>query len=164
MHAISQLAENVLAEAKARGNAFVACAESCTGGKIADALTDVPGASQIFLGGIVAYSAEVKKQLLGVPAELLEKYGVVSCECAEAMAGGAVKTLGANWAVSTTGVAGPGAQDGVPAGTVCIAVATPHGIFSEKCLFPNASREAVKELAVRSALARLLESLRERRK
>ena len=137
-----------------------ACAESCTGGKIADALTDVPGASSVFRGGIVAYSVNVKQAVLGVPVETLERFGVVSRECAEAMAYGAAKALGTEWAVATTGVAGPGAQDGIPAGTVCIALVSPGGVFSQKCFFPNASREAVKELAAQTALEMLLEQLR----
>lgn len=154
-----QIAEAILAKAIARSGTSIACAESCTGGRIADTLTDVPGASRVFRGGIVAYSVDVKKNILGVPATLLEKFGVVSRECAEAMANGAAKTLGANWAVATTGVAGPGPQDGVPAGTVCIAVVSPDGVESEQFLFPNANRAEVKELAARSALARLLEKL-----
>lgn len=155
----SAIAETVLKIAQERGHLSLACAESCTGGKIADALTSVPGASAVFLGGIVAYSVDVKKRVLGVPEETLAAFGVVSRECAEAMAIGAAKAIGADWALATTGVAGPGPQDGIPAGTVCIAVASPRGVISEKLFFPDAPREAVKQFASRAALKRLAECL-----
>lgn len=153
------IAEAVLKRARECGNVSIACAESCTGGKIADALTSVPGASVIFRGGLVAYSPEVKKRVLGVPEKTLAEFGVVSRECAEAMALGAAKTLGADWSVATTGVAGPGPQDGIPAGTVCIAVFTPGGVFSGKYVFPDVSRESVKQLAAQAALKLLFEQL-----
>lgn len=155
-----ELAADVLAAAKARGNATLACAESCTGGAIASALTDVPGASAVFRGGIVAYSVAVKRNALGVPAETLERFGVVSRECAEAMARGAARALDADFAVATTGVAGPGAQDGVPAGTVCVAVATPDAASSEIVRFPVETRERVKFLATREALRLLAAQIR----
>ena len=148
----TQEAARAIAAAKARGNATLACAESCTGGAVASALTDVPGASAVFRGGVVAYSVAVKRSALGVPAETLARFGAVSRECAEAMARGAARTLGADFAVATTGVAGPGPQDGVPAGTVCIAVAAPDATFSETVFFPGEPRERVKFLAVRAAL------------
>lgn len=150
----------ILALARARGNARIACAESCTGGGIASALTDTPGMSAVFRGGIVAYSVEAKKALLGVSENTLQNYGIVSCECAEAMAIGAMRALDAEFAVSTTGIAGPGGYDGVPAGTVCIGLACPHGVFSEKVFFPNESRERVKALAVEAALRKLRDVLR----
>lgn len=155
----AELAARVLAAAKARGNATLACAESCTGGAVASALTDVPGASAVFRGGVVAYSVAVKRSALGVPAETLARFGVVSRECAEAMARGAARTLGADFAVATTGVAGPGPQDGVPAGTVCIAVAAPDATFSETVFFPGETRERVKSLASRAALGLLADVL-----
>ena len=160
----AELAARVLAAAKARGNATLACAESCTGGAVASALTDVPGASAVFRGGVVAYSVAVKRSALSVPAETLARFGVVSRECAEAMARGAARTLGADFAVATTGVAGPGPQDGVPAGTVCIAVAAPGATFSETAFFPGETRERVKSLAARAALGLLADVLSEKEK
>lgn len=107
--------------------ATVATAESLTGGRLAAVLTAVPGASETYVGGLVTYATELKVSLLGVPAELVERHGVVSAECARAMAGGARLVTGATWAMSTTGVAGPGPQDGVPAGTVHVGIAGPGG-------------------------------------
>ena len=107
--------------------ATVATAESLTGGLLGAALTDVPGSSRVYLGGVVAYATEVKQSLLGVPADLVAAHGVVSRECAEAMARGVRELLSATYGVATTGVAGPGPQDGLPAGTVWIAVSGPDG-------------------------------------
>ena len=109
---------------RARG-ATVATAESLTGGRLAAMLTSVPGSSETFVGGVVAYATELKVSLLGVPPGVVERYGVVSAECARAMAEGARRATGATYAVSTTGVAGPGPQDGIPAGTVHVGVAGP---------------------------------------
>lgn len=155
------LSAEILALARARGNARIACAESCTGGGIASVLTDTPGMSDVFRGGIVAYSVEIKKSLLGVPAGTIQDFGIISCECAEAMANGAARALNAEFSVSATGIAGPGGCDGIPAGTVCIGLACPHGVFSEKVFFPNESRERVKTLAVEAALRKLRDALRE---
>ena len=91
---------------KARGVTFAA-AESCTGGLIAKRITDVPGASGVFMGGIVSYTNIVKHRILGVPADMLEEYGAVSAPVARAMAEGARKATTADCAVSVTGVAGP---------------------------------------------------------
>lgn len=108
-----------------RRGATVATAESLTGGGLAALLTSVPGSSETFVGGVVAYATDLKVSLLGVPASLVDRYGVVSAECARAMAEGARRATGATYAVSTTGVAGPGPQDGVPAGTVHVGIAGP---------------------------------------
>lgn len=107
--------------------ATLATAESLTGGRLAAAITVVPGASRVYLGGVVAYATAVKQALLGVPEEVVESHGVVSAECARAMAEGARSALGATYAVSTTGVAGPDPQEDKPAGTVYVAVAGPGG-------------------------------------
>ena len=104
------------------------CAESCTGGLIAKRLTDVPGASSAFRGGIVSYTNEIKKQVLGVPDELLVQFGAVSSETAKAMAEGARKVLGCDIALSSTGVAGPSRDDrNNEVGTMFVAIATPEG-------------------------------------
>jgi len=101
----------------------VATAESLTGGLLGAAITDVPGSSRVYRGGVVAYPSDVKQSLLGVPSDLVAAHGVVSGECAEAMARGVRDLLAASYGVATTGVAGPDPQEGHPAGTVWIAVA-----------------------------------------
>jgi PncC family amidohydrolase len=103
----------------------VTTAESCTGGLIAKRLTDIAGSSAAVVGGFVTYQTHTKTQLLGVPADLIEKHGVVSAETAKAMAEGARAALGADIAIATTGYAGPGGGDAEnPVGTVYIAVAS----------------------------------------
>jgi nicotinamide-nucleotide amidase len=116
----------------------MATAESCTGGSIAQFITSNPGSSVYFNGGVVAYSNEIKSNLLGVPSELIEAVGAVSQEVAEAMALGAQKALHADYAVATTGIAGPdGGTDEKPVGTVWIAVAGPLGVLSKKYIFKH---------------------------
>jgi nicotinamide-nucleotide amidase len=105
--------------------ATITTAESVTGGLVARMLCEVPGASEVFRGGLVTYSDAWKRDALGVPAALLEEHGAVSEAVARAMAEGARRRSGADLAVATTGVAGPGPDDrGVPAGTVHVAVAS----------------------------------------
>lgn len=109
----------------------VATAESCTGGNIAHEITLVPGSSEAMLGGVVSYSNEAKQNLLGVSGELIAAHGAVSIPVVEAMASGARKTLGADVAIATSGIAGPGGgTPEKPVGTVCVAVAGPTGICS----------------------------------
>ncbi len=116
----------------------VACAESCTGGNIAHLITSLPGVSAFFLGGVVAYSNPVKEHVLGVQAQDLEKYGAVSEPVARQMAQGVRKLLGSQYAVSTTGIAGPdGGTPEKPIGTVWIAVAGPNGTIAEKMLISH---------------------------
>ena len=106
------------------------CAESCTGGLIAKRMTDLAGASQVFKGGIISYTNEVKAKLLNVPAKLLEEHGAVSAPVAQAMAEGARKSLGCDIAISSTGVAGPDKDDrGNEVGTMFVAIATPDGSY-----------------------------------
>lgn len=108
-------------------SATLATAESLTGGRVAAALTAVPGASEVFRGGVVAYASDLKVELLGVPPDVVASVGVVSAACAEAMARGVRALTGASYAVATTGVAGPGEQEGKPPGTVFVAVDGPRG-------------------------------------
>lgn len=109
----------------------VATAESCTGGNIAHEITLIPGSSEAMLGGVVSYSNQAKHCLLGVAEELIEANGAVSIPVVEAMASGARKALGADVAIATSGIAGPGGGSvEKPVGTVCVAVATPAGIRS----------------------------------
>ena len=102
----------------------LATAESLTGGLVGASLTAVPGSSDVYLGGVVSYATSIKTAVLSVPQAIIEDHGVVSEECAVAMADGARALTGADLAVATTGVAGPGAQDGVRAGTVWVAVSS----------------------------------------
>ncbi|NYI78008.1 CinA family protein [Nocardioides panzhihuensis] len=108
-------------------DATVATAESLTAGRLAAMLTDPPGASQTYRGGFVTYATELKHDLLGVPVSVIETVGVVSGECAEAMAAGAQERSGATYALATTGVAGPEEQEGKPVGTVYVGLSGPHG-------------------------------------
>jgi nicotinamide-nucleotide amidase len=108
----------------ARGET-VATAESLTGGRLAGALTAVPGASRSYLGGVVAYATHVKVQVLGVPQSVVDRHGVISGECALAMARGAASLTGADWAMATTGVAGPDRQEDHPPGTVYVGLVGP---------------------------------------
>ena len=113
------------------GGRTVAVAESCTGGALAARLVRVPGSSRYFLGGAVAYSNDLKRRLLGVPESVLAADGAVSEECARRMARGARALTGADIAVSTTGIVGPGGgSERKPVGLVYVAVATPEG---ERC-------------------------------
>ena len=106
----------------------IGTAESCTGGLMAKRLTDVPGASAAFRGGIVSYTNEIKAGVLGVPQDMLNRLGAVSGEVAAAMAEGARRVLGCDIALSSTGVAGPDRDDrGSEVGTMFVAIATPEG-------------------------------------
>lgn len=120
---------------KTRGETL-ATAESCTGGNIAHRFTAMPGASEYFKGGVVAYSNEVKIALLGVDPESLNRYGAVSQSVAEQMAEGVRRATGATYGISTTGIAGPtGGTPEKPVGTVWMAVATTNGVFSRRMVF-----------------------------
>ena len=116
----------------------LAVAESCTGGYIAHSITSNPGSSAYFKGGVVAYSNEIKNRMLNVPEKMIVEHGAVSQEVAEAMAVGARKALNADYAISTTGIAGPdGGTDEKPVGTVWIGVAGPSGVISKKYIFKH---------------------------
>lgn len=137
----------------------VATAESCTGGLVGAALTEIPGSSQVYRGGIISYTNSCKEALLGVSKDLLDTLGAVSAPVAEAMAQGARNRLGAAFALSTTGLAGPGGDDfGNPVGTVYIACAGTKRTVS-RCLHLPGDREAVRRAAVEAALELLLEEL-----
>lgn len=105
----------------------LACAESLTAGLVAATIADTPGASLVLRGGIIAYAADLKVALLGVPDELLARVGTVDPEVAAIMAQQVRERLCATWGLATTGVAGPGPAEGKPAGTVHVAVAGPQG-------------------------------------
>ena len=150
------LASVVLALLRQRGQTL-AVAESCTGGGIGAALAAVPGASDGFLGGVIAYANAVKQTVLGVPAELLERHGAVSDVVALAMAQGARQLTGATWAIAVTGIAGPGGGTAEkPVGLVHIAIAGPDGTCSEGVRFGALrGRDWIQTLTAGEALNRL---------
>jgi PncC family amidohydrolase len=136
-------------------DATIATAESLTGGSLGDLLSAAPGASEAYVGGVVSYATSVKQRLLGVGNDIVERHGVVSAECAEQMARGVRELLGVDYAVSTTGVAGPTTQEGKPVGLVFIGVAGPDGVWSEE-LHLDGERPQIRDRtcleAVRAAL------------
>src|SRR5680860_252735 len=127
----------------------VGCAESLTGGELAALLSGTPGASATFVGGVVSYATQVKRDLLAVSADR-----VVSADCAAQMALGVRTLLRVEWALSTTGVAGPDEQEGQAVGTVYVAMAGPHGVRSTRLSFEG-DRAAIRSAACSSALALL---------
>ena len=140
-------------------DATLATAESLTGGRLAGAVTGVPGASARYLGGFVTYATELKESLLAVPHALVETYGVVSPECAGAMAAGCRDATGATYCLATTGVAGPDRQEGKPVGTVYVGIAGPDGVTTLTMELVG-DRHQVQERACREALAALCAVLR----
>lgn len=132
----NDLLETVLGRLLQERGATISTAESCTGGFVASRITSAPGSSTYFMGSVVAYDNSVKQNLLGVPKEILEQFGAVSMETAKAMAEGVRKLMKTDFALSTTGVAGPaGGSEAKPVGTVWVGYATPQGSFAEKFLF-----------------------------
>lgn len=132
-------------------------AESCTGGNIAHRLTLVAGCSDVYLGGVVSYSNEVKMRLLGVQATTLDAHGAVSREVVEEMAIGACRATGADCAVATSGIAGPGgAVPGKPVGTVWIAACVRDKVIAQLHHFDGARHEVI-EGATEAALAMLMQ-------
>ena len=150
---------DVLESLVARGETL-ATAESLTGGLLASAITDVPGASRAFVGSVVSYATRVKVAVLDVPAEVVDRHGVVSEECALAMARGVRRRLDATWGVATTGVAGPDSQEGRPVGTVWVAVAGPD-VVRARLLALEGDRRAIREATCEAAVSLLLDLLRE---
>ena len=150
------LASVVLERLRGRGETL-AVAESCTGGGVGAALAAVPGASEVFLGGVIAYANALKQGLLGVPQQLLAEHGAVSDPVAMAMAEGAQRQTGADWAVAVSGIAGPGGGSAQkPVGLVHIAVAGPDGCRSAAVQFgARRSRGSIQALSVGEALNRL---------
>lgn len=132
-------------------------AESCTGGLIGGAITAVSGSSKTFRGGVIAYSNEVKQQLLHVPAELLRTLGAVSAEVVQAMAKGVRESLGTDCSIAVSGIAGPGGGSSTkPVGLVFIGIATPQATQSYEYRF-SGNREEVRRQAVAEGLRRLEE-------
>jgi nicotinamide-nucleotide amidase len=147
--------EAVVVRLLARRGKTLALAESCTGGFIANRITNVPGASKIFPGGIVAYSNEAKGKFLGVRAKTLARHGAVSEAVAREMAGGARKKFGADFAIAVTGIAGPGGgTKSKPVGTVFIALAGGGETVVERKVNPF-GREKFKRATANHALKML---------
>jgi PncC family amidohydrolase len=143
---------------EARGG-HLAVAESCTGGLLGDWLTNIPGSSAWFLGGVIAYDDQVKIGVLGVPAEIIREHGAVSAPCAAAMAAGARALLKTDFAVAITGIAGPsGGTPTKPVGTTYIGVASAAGTTVAHHTW-SGSRLANKAASARAALALLREIL-----
>jgi nicotinamide-nucleotide amidase len=135
-----------------RRSAMLATAESLTGGELGVLLSAAPGASDTYLGGVVSYATEVKQRVLDVSAETVEKHGVVSAECAAEMATGVRSLLGADYAVSTTGVAGPTEQEGKPVGLVYVGVAGPDGVTTRE-LRLDGDRAEIRKLSCMEAMS-----------
>ena len=150
------LASVVLKRLRERGQTL-SLAESCTGGGLGAELTGVPGASEVLLGGVIAYANVVKCELLGVPSSLLEEVGAVSDEVAMAMADGVRRLTGSDWALAITGIAGPGGgSDEKPVGLVHIAVAGPDGCKSHPIrLGASRGRDWIRLVSAGEALNRL---------
>lgn len=156
------LQEALIAMLRERGETL-ACAESCTGGGLGAAITEVSGSSDVFVGGFITYSNELKKKMLGVPEEVLRQYGAVSEECAEAMATGARAATGATWALSITGIAGPtGGTEEKPVGLVFVGIAGPEGAEVHRHRFLG-EREDVRRRSRQAALTLLRKKLLEAR-
>jgi competence/damage-inducible protein CinA C-terminal domain len=152
---ISQLVKAIKDTLIARGE-MMATAESLTGGLVASSIVNEAGSSAVLAGGIVAYQNEVKEALLGVPHQVLEEKGAVSAETVKAMAEGARKKFGCEWAIATSGIAGPtGAEPGKPVGTVWMAVA--NSLQNEAfCKIFEGNRTEVRQKSVYSVLGKLL--------
>lgn len=134
-------------------------AESLTGGGIGNALTAIPGASEVYKGGVISYVNEVKRDILGVSQEILDRYGAVSPWTAGAMASGVRELLKADVAVSVTGLAGPGGDEfGHPVGTVYIGFCCNQKSLVKQCRFTG-SREEIRHRTIRAALELILEQM-----
>ncbi len=149
----------ILAAARARG-LRLAVAESCTGGMVAAALTQLPGSSDVFDRGFVTYSNAAKVAMLAVAPRTLDEHGAVSEAVAREMAAGALATAGASLAVAITGIAGPGGSEFKPEGRVCFALATPDRTLTETLDFGPLGRDRVRAAARDHALALVLRGLK----
>ncbi|MDR1863315.1 MAG: CinA family protein [Treponema sp.] len=137
-----------------------AAAESCTAGLAADLIARIPGASRVFWGSFVTYSVDAKIRMLGLEEALIRNFGAVSRETALAMAGGALEKSGADYALSVTGLAGPGGDgSGLPVGTVWIATAAAGGEARSSVFRFSGSRNEVRSAAAQQAIAELLSRL-----
>lgn len=152
------LAADVLEAARTR-KAIIATAESCTGGLIVGALTEVPGSSDVVDCGFVTYSNAAKQKMLGIRAETLDYHGAVSEAIAVEMASGALTRSAASLTVAVTGIAGPGGSEHKPEGRVCFAIANAFGVTTETIDFGAIGRGQVRAATVDHALRLLLAEL-----
>lgn len=160
LEVLDMLAARVLEAARASGYT-IGTAESLTGGLIAATLTDVAGSSDVVRGGVVSYAAAVKRDVLGVSGEVIDRFGVVSAETARAMAAGARRELACDAAVAVTGIAGPGgAEPDKPVGTVWIGISCGKRAEERVFLFEG-SREEVRLATVRAAFELLLDACKD---
>jgi nicotinamide-nucleotide amidase len=151
--------EDVLVRLLAKRKETLALAESCTGGLLANRITNIPGASEVFIAGSIPYANEAKTDMLDVDPKLIEKRGAVSEEVARAMAEGARARAGSTYALSTTGIAGPsGGSAEKPAGTVYVGLAAPDQTVAKKFFFPN-DRETFKQQTAQAAFDMLRRKL-----
>ncbi len=154
-----ELATRLLEAAKARG-AMVATAESCTGGMLGAAITDIAGSSAVFERGFLTYTNAAKEEMLGVSAATLSAHGAVSEGVAREMAAGALARSHADLAVAITGIAGPGGSDNKPEGRVCFGLAQTNApLHAETTDFGPLGRSAVRQFSVQNALMLLIEAL-----
>lgn len=157
---LRELQKIIFAEAK-RSKTLISTAESCTGGLIAGALTELPGSSAIFDRGFVTYSNEAKQDLLGVTSETLDRFGAVSVETAVQMASGALLNSASTLSLSVTGIAGPGGSDFKPEGRVCFALAQQNAeTVSWQIEFGAIGRHAVRHNTVSHALTLIHDALK----
>jgi len=154
---LEKLAEELVQFLKEKDMRIV-LAESCTGGLLAKVLTDIPGASGAFLGGVVAYSDEAKEEILAVSRRDVVEFGVVSQRVVEEMAKGARKLFHADAALAITGVAGPGPSRGVEQGVIWIALSLSSGVMARRYVFEGA-RSEVRLHAAKTALRLALENI-----
>lgn len=157
MHGAQLIGAHLHAELLRRGHTL-ATAESLTGGGLADLVSASPGASETYLGGVVSYATEIKVAVLGVRQETVDEHGVVSAPCAAEMAAGVRRVIGSDWALSTTGVAGPTEQEGKPVGTAYVGLAGPDGVTTTE-LHLDGDRASIREQVCLQAAELLLERL-----
>ena len=157
---MKETVQNRIARLLKASGATLSAAESCTGGQISHLLTTVSGSSAWYLGSVTSYAVPIKEKVLGVPPQTIRDFGVVSSEVAAAMAEGVRKLTGSDYAVATTGLAGPGGGDGVnPEGTVWVAVATPKATLTRKYQYHNDRKRNIQRFAA-SALHFLLTAVK----
>lgn len=138
----------------------LATAESCSGGMLGEWITRIPGASKVYLGGVICYADAAKIKMLQVPKSILEEHGAVSEATAFYMAKAAQKNFASSWSISITGIAGPdGGSLHKPVGTICLGIAGPTEIVSKQLCFKNLSRQENREAAVLEALLWLQQKL-----
>ncbi len=158
--AIQSLAAEIISEARAQG-LTIATAESCTGGWIGKALTDISGSSRAYKGSLIAYHNSVKENLLGVPKDTMIEYGAVSEEVAREMAKNCAQVFGVDIAVSVTGIAGPsGGSNEKPVGLVHMAIAHDTNVKHHRYEFRGTGREDIRREAVLAALELLMAEMK----